>query len=156
MTPQHLSSVRDFLAYIGVRPERLQRLEPGEREAVRRLIPSSWVLADTFDAVTQHSPELNLSDPGLCYALEHDPALELDSGGRFVYRELSPTLEVEGAALVECPTCYGTEFVTERGSSPWYAKTRKADPESYALLYEHLDVSARFCPACVCGLQAAA
>ena len=69
-----INSVKDFLEYIGVRPEKVGRLESGEVKAVSQLFrhcelselsvtSSSWVLADSFNAVTHHTPDLNLTDP---------------------------------------------------------------------------------------------
>lgn len=47
-----------------------------------------------------------------------------------------------------CATCYDLGWIEERGSSPWYAKTRVNDPVLYALRYEQLGVSIRSCPNC--------
>ena len=136
-------------------------------------IPSSWVLADSFESVPNHSePPLRLWDVELAHLLDYVSCSVCEGEGCAAYGDtltlcgrcggmgevldLTPPFPIEpDPAELSCETCYGFGWLTERGCSPWYRKTRTLDPVMYELLHEHLDVSSVPCPVCLGVVQAA-
>lgn len=132
---------------------------------------ASWVLADSFDAVTFYNERpLHLWDVDLAHELDYVSCPVCDGEGCAAYGDsltlcgrcdgvgevldLIPLPEPERLEPV-CGVCLDIGWLTVKGQNVWFRKLRVHDPVRYKAFYEHRDVTAIACPEyCVARLAA--
>ena len=138
------------------------------------ILSSSWVLAESFDAVACHSPrpiDFWEDEPDVCVitcpccdgegfllALYGDcdvlQGCHRCHGEGEVLDLALPVLEDPASGV--CPVCYGLEWIVEKGNNVWFRKVKQENPVLYALRFEVMDLSSRPCLTCHSQLEQAA